>query len=151
VLSLTAICAPHADAFAGFLRDPRQLLRSWYVGAFQIPGIEHLLSSKQVIENVARGSVTEIDSAQEMGRALAYYRANLRPWNLRRSIGPVKQPALLIHAGRDPAIGEALMEATTEHLEDIRDFLVIDGGHFVQRSRSEQLNNALLGFLNEVH
>jgi pimeloyl-ACP methyl ester carboxylesterase len=150
VLSLSAICAPHADAFSGVLRDPFQLVRSWYVGAFQIPGVEHLLSSKKLIENVARGSVTEIDSAEEMARALAYYRTNLRPWKLRRKIGSVEQPSLLVHAARDPAIGHSLMEATTEHLEDLRDFLVIDSGHFVQRSRTDELNDALLGFLNEV-
>ncbi len=151
VLSFVAACAPHPGAFDGVLRDPRQILRSWYVGAFQIPGIEFLLSNKQLIEKTARGSVTEIDDPAAMRRALSYYRANLRPWNLSGArVGKIEQPGLVIHARRDPAIGEPIMRATADQFEDLRGFKVLDCGHFVQRLCTDRFNSELLAFLGEV-
>ncbi|MEA2499126.1 MAG: hypothetical protein QOH26_1531 [Actinomycetota bacterium] len=150
VRSLVAACAPHADVFGGVLRDPRQLLRSWYVALFQIPGIEHLVGKKSVIDRASPRCVTEIDSASEMARALEYYRANLRPWKLRQRLGRVEQPGLVIHGARDPAIGRDLMEATAAMFDDLRGFEVIDGGHFVHRTRAAEFNGAVLDFLRSV-
>ena len=150
VKSFVAACAPHADALRRVLRDPRQLMRSWYVGLVQIPGIEHIIGRKEVISKASPRCVTQIDSAAEMGRALAYYRANLRPWRLRSEIGPIEQPGLVIHAARDPAIGRDLMEDTAARFDDLRGFEVIDGGHFVHRTRSAEFNAAVLRFLEDV-
>jgi pimeloyl-ACP methyl ester carboxylesterase len=95
--------------------------------------------------------VTEIDDAAAMGRALAYYRANLRPWDLGRfKAGRITQPGLVVHGSRDPAIGDYLMRATAEQFEDLRGFHALDCGHFIQRLRTEELNDVLLGFLGSV-
>lgn len=151
VLSLVAACAPHPGALSGVLRDPAQMLRSWYVMAFQVPFVERALGHKDLIERLARGAVTEIDDAAAMARALAYYRTNLRPWRLSRPRGGrISQPGLVIHAARDPAIGEPLMRATADRFDDLRAFRIIDGGHFLQRFRTDELNAELLGFLREV-
>jgi pimeloyl-ACP methyl ester carboxylesterase len=152
VKSFAAVCAPHPATFAGALfRDPLQLLRSSYAALFQVPGLEFLLGHKDTIERLAAGSVTEIDDAQAMRQALSYYRTNLVPWKLGRTeAGRISQPGLVVHAARDVAIGQALMEATSEQFDDLRGFEILDSSHFVQRSATDELNASLLAFLRDV-
>lgn len=151
VLSFVAACAPHPAAFSGVLRDPKQLLKSYYVALFQVPGIEHLLGRKETIERLSPQAVSEIEDAAAMRRALSYYRANLAPWKLGRTkVGRIEQPGLVIHAARDVAIGRTLMEATAAQFDDLRGFEILDSSHFIQRSRPDALNATLLGFLRSV-
>jgi pimeloyl-ACP methyl ester carboxylesterase len=152
VLSLVAVCAPHPGSFMGVLRDPVQLLRSGYVALFQIPGIEHVIGRKELIERFSPEAVSEIEDSDAMRRALSYYRANLAPWKLGgMKAGRIQQPGLVIHAEKDVTIGRSLMEATAEQFDDLRNFEVIEGAtHFVQRSRTDALNSSLLEFLREV-
>ena len=124
------------------------MLRSWYVGFFQVPKVEGFLSERQRIEKVMPGAETEIEDGAGMARALAYYRANLQPWGLKGSrVGRIKQPGLVIHAEKDRHIGARLMEATAEQFDDLRAFERIDCGHFVHRDCAAAFNDVLLKFL----
>jgi pimeloyl-ACP methyl ester carboxylesterase len=151
VRSFVAACAPHPAAFSSVLRDPSQLLKSYYVALFQIPGIEYLLGRKETLERLSPQSVSRIEDPEAMRRALSYYRTNLAPWKLGRAkVGRIEQPGLVIHAARDVAIGRTLMEATAAQFDDLHDFKIIDGTHFLQVSRTEEFNATLLSFLSEV-
>ena len=98
-----------------------------------------------------RGAETDMGSVAALRRGLRYYRANLRPWNLRRlQTGRIPQPGLVIHATRDPYIGAALMAATADRFDDLRGFERIVCGHFVQRECVEEFNRVVLDFLEEV-
>jgi epoxide hydrolase 4 len=145
---LGVACAPHPATFSGALRDPLQILRSWYVGLFQVPKVEGVLSEGTRLEKVIPGAVSEIEDSTQLARALAYYRANLQPWGLKGSrTGRITQPGLVIHAEKDRHIGARLMEATAEMFDDLRAFERIDSGHFVQRERADLFNDILLRFL----
>jgi len=146
VRSFAAVCAPHPAGLGGVLRDPTQLLRSWYVLAFQIPGVEWLLGKRDRISSITGGrAVTNIDSPDAMRRALAYYRHNLRPWRLSdATAGRITVPGIVVHAERDVAIGAALMEAAAEQFDDLRGYHVLDCGHFLQRACADKLNPLLL-------
>ena len=151
VKSFAAVCAPHPGAFSSVLKDPAQMLRSWYVMLFQLPGIEHALASRFLLDKTTMGAVSAIEDPEALARALEYYRSNLKPWHLDRTpAGPIKQPGFVIHAARDIAIGAALMEATAEHFEDLRGYEVVDSHHFIQRGATERFNELLVGFLREV-
>jgi pimeloyl-ACP methyl ester carboxylesterase len=151
VRSFVAASAPHPAVLSQGRADPAQVLRSRYVALFQIPGIEFVLSHKALLEKATAGARTKIDDAASMARALAYYRANLRPWSLSgKALGRITQPGLVIHAARDIAIGQPLMEATAEQFDDLRDFVVLDGHHFLQRSCTEEFDRTLLTFLRSV-
>jgi pimeloyl-ACP methyl ester carboxylesterase len=118
---------------------------------FQIPGIEFLIGNKALIEKATGGAVTQIDDPASMGRALAYYRANLRPWNLGgNDIGRITQPGLLIHAERDVAIGKPLIEASAGFFDDLRGLEVLNCSHFLQRRCADELDRKLLEFLRSV-
>ncbi|MDQ3645935.1 MAG: alpha/beta hydrolase, partial [Actinomycetota bacterium] len=146
--SITLVCCAHPAAFSSGLRKPAQVMRSWYVGMFQIPGLEHVLGHRAFVERVAGDA--DIHDAEGMRRALAYYRTNLRPWRLARSAaGRIAQPGLVIHAERDLAITEQLMRASASFLDDLRGFEIIDSGHFIHREKPTALLEILLPFLRD--
>ena len=148
ILRLAVACAPHPATFSGALRDPLQMLRSWYVGFFQVPKVEGVLSERSRLEKVMPGAVTEIEDSAQLAKALAYYRANLQPWGLKASrTGRISQPGLVIHAENDRHIGARLMEATAERFDDLKAFERIDSGHFVHREQPDRFNDILLRFL----
>jgi pimeloyl-ACP methyl ester carboxylesterase len=58
-------------------------------------------------------------------------------------------PACFITGSRDPVRAFAPAEAMTGLVTDLRSSVVIDGaGHWVQQERPEEVNTALLEFLN---
>lgn len=149
VRSFVAACAPHPAAWASALTQPSQLLRSAYVAIFQIPFVERVLGNKEMIERLTkRHAVTAIDSPDAMGRALAYYRANIRPWELAKPrAGRIPQPSMLVHAERDVAIEAPLMEASTQQFDDLRAFERVPRNHFLHTEAPDEFNALLLGFL----
>lgn len=151
VRSFVAASAPHPGAFSAVLRDPAQILRSWYVGLFQLPGVEHALASGFLIDKVTMGAVSSIENSEELARALEYYRTNLKPWKLGRTPpGRIKQPGMVVHAARDIAIGSALMEETAKQFDDLRSYEEVESHHFLQRGATSRFNELLVGFLKEV-
>ena len=151
VRTFVATCAPHPGSFPGVGRNPTQIARSWYVGAFQIPMIERVLGHQGLIAKLAPAARSEIDSAEKMGRALAYYRANLKPWSaMTLRVGRITQPGMVVHAKKDVAITAGLMEATTGQFDDLREYVELDCGHFLQNQCPDLLNRTLLRFLKEV-
>ena len=151
VKSYVAACAPHPASFGSGRRDPRQLVRSWYIGAFQIPMIEQAIGHKAFIEKAAAGCRTEIDSPEKMRRALAFYRANLKPWlPLKLRVGNITQPGMVIHAQKDVAITSQIMEVTARQFDDLREYVALPCPHFLHNQCPDQLNSALLRFLREV-
>ena len=153
VAAIVAACAPHPATWTDAARDPMQVLRSSYVGVFQIPMIERLLGANRgtVAHALFRGAVSAMDSADALRRGLEYYRANLRPWRIAGAdVGRISQPGLVIHAQRDPAIGKPIMERTAELYDDLRGFHEIDSGHFVQRERAAEFNRLVQDFLSNI-
>ena len=151
VRSFVAASSPHPAAFSGVFRDPTQLLRSSYVLLFQVPGVEHALASRFLIDKTTMGAVTDIQDPSAMARALEYYRANLKPWSLDQTPpGSIKQPGLVIQATRDVAIGSALMKETAKQFDDLRGYEEVDSHHFLQRGATTRFNELLVGFLKEV-
>lgn len=151
VRSFVAASSPHPSAFSAVLRDPFQLLRSWYVMLFQIPGVEHALASGPLIDKTTMGAVSAIEDPGAMARALEYYRTNLKPWALDHTPpGKIKQPGMVIHATRDIAIGAELMKRTADQFEDLRGYEEVDSHHFLQRGATERFDELLVSFLKEV-
>jgi epoxide hydrolase 4 len=152
VRSLVATNAPHPDVLSSALRDPRQLLKSWYVALFLIPYIEYVVGSGIIVDRIFAGASAGVHDREEMKRALAYYRANLAPWKLgKERVGNVGVPSLLIHGAKDPYIGLELMQATTDALDDIRGFEILDGAHFIHREKPDDFNAAVIGFWRSIN
>ena len=87
------------------------------------------------------------------GGGLNWYRNLDRNWELTERFAErrVEQPALFITGSRDPVRLFMPPEGMEGWVTDLRDTVVIEGaGHWVQQERPEEVNDALLGFLERI-
>lgn len=164
VTRLIAINAPHpAVARAYVRRHPGQLLRSAYVGFFQIPGLpETLLRAgdfrlmKRAMRTSSRpGTFTEADLDRyraawaEPGALTAmlnWYRA------LRRSPATsdrVAIPTLVIWGVQDRFLQRGLAEASLALCDHGRALWLDNATHWVQHEEPDRVNAAMLDFIGE--
>jgi len=159
---LAALNAPHPSAFRGRLTDPRQLLRWWYAGAFQLPWLPERLSSladhrlaRVGMSVVGRGAF----SAGELDRYAAawdrpgaftamlhWYRAaaRYRPEPPRER---VTAPTLVAWGDRDPALVPRLAPDSLAHCADGRLERFPAAGHWPQRDAPAAVSDLLVEHL----
>ena len=169
VKRLIVLNAPHPAAFARALRGSTQLLRSWYVFAFQLPVLPELSLSAcnfAVLDRllredpVRRNAFTEEDIRRykralrqpgALTAAINYYRAAVRrnPAELLRDPGRIEQPALLIWGEQDRALGVQLTEGLERWAPNIRVERIPDASHWVQNDAPARVNELILDFLRQ--
>ncbi len=117
VRTLTVCNCPPADVLRSApLFDPAQLLRSWYIGFFQLPWLPERTLHRGAGLRILRGAV---DTPEEKAvykaawadrdawrAALDWYRATIQRGQVPR--GPVHAPTLLLWGEGDEALGDAL-------------------------------------------
>jgi pimeloyl-ACP methyl ester carboxylesterase len=164
VRKLAILNAPHPARFAEHLASsPRQLLRSWYMGFFQLPLLpEALLRANDyaAIEQALRGSAVNkqafsdediaaykdaISKPGALRAALTYYRR--LPSLLGRRFGNVDAPTLLIWGEQDLALDPALVGGTERYVPNLQVRRIPESGHWVQQEASQKVNQYLLEFL----
>jgi pimeloyl-ACP methyl ester carboxylesterase len=145
-------------------------LRSWYVFAFQVPGIPELVFRKsgdalleRAMINACRvkNAFTPADlkiyqeafrSAGAHRAALAYYRALKRealPHNRRRFFSRINVPTLVIWSEEDPILPPYLTDGMHRIIPHLRLEFVPDAGHFLPEEQPEAVNRLLLDWLGE--
>ncbi|EYT64691.1 hypothetical protein H483_0103445 [Dietzia sp. UCD-THP] len=151
VLSLTAVSVPHLAAFrqAMFLSD--QLLRSWYIGLFQLPWLpERLLCSRGGLPDRAlagMGMTPEMiaryhgemvaDGAVPGG--LGWYRA-LPLASPGKATARVRVPTTFVWSDHDPALGRGGAERTARFVDADYRFVEMSGAsHWIPEERPEEL------------
>ena len=150
----------------------KQLLRSWYMFFFQIPGLPEWLMARQNFRAIERtfqekvgrkNSFTpeDVERYKEAARqpgaltgAVNYYRANLfdrlRKQPADNHLGNVRiqVPTLFIFGERDFAIIPETVRGQEKYIDaDYREVRVPDSGHWVHNEAPEEVNAALLDFL----
>lgn len=167
---LVVMNAPHPEAFMReIFRNPRQLLSSWYIFMFQIPGLAEWYIRRdnfKQLDAVFKGWVYRKDTFSDedmkkfkeaMGRpgaltaAVNYYRALLRnPSGFKRlkNFPVIEVPTLLIWAEKDRALTKDL----TYNLDEFFSApfyvkYVPDCSHWVQQEQPEIVNTYLGEFL----
>ncbi len=151
----------------------KQLLSSWYMFFFQLPGIPEWWASandfasidKMYRETTVRpGSFNAADiriykeALRQPGALTAtvnYYRANAFKSFYRRRVerpgeGSIKVPTLFIYGEHDMAV----LPSTVRNVERFvsapyRELRIPDSGHWVQNEAVAEVNQALLEFLSE--
>ena len=160
---LAILNAPHPAIFGPYIRrHPTQLLRSAYVGFFQIPRLpEKRLSAndcavlRQALATTSRkGSFTDADlnlyaaawaKPGAMTGMLNWYRALRLP---RASTAPrVTAPTLILWGRRDHALASGLAEASLELCDDGRIEWYPEATHWVQHDAADAVNASLVAFL----
>lgn len=160
IRKLIIINAPHPARFLEELGKVEQLLRSFYVGFFQLPFIPELLLSSfhfALIKGRAARSDEERDRYEEalsqpggLTAALNYYRAAVRglfSGSTSRETRTITVPTLVLWGERDPALGSRLTEGLDTYVRHLEVIRLGDLGHFAHIDGPERVNEELLRFL----
>lgn len=165
--------APHPAAMQRELKTWKQLRKSWYIFALQVPwlpeyflGRQHAARIGQMIYTAAVQKVAFPAEVLEHYRAamskpgalrasINYYRATFRnPFNLLGGSGSGAQqitaPTLLIWGEQDVALDIALTKGLEPWVPDILIKYIPDSGHWVQQEKPELVNQFLGDFLSIV-
>jgi pimeloyl-ACP methyl ester carboxylesterase len=156
--SLTSLATPHGRAMAGSLVRSTQLLRSWYMLAFQLPGLpERMLRADggrrmrtQLLESgLAEAQVDESVELMTSGGAtpaINWYRA--MPFSPPRLAAKVSVPTLYVYGAKDFALGRSAADLTGRHVTGPYQYEVFeDTGHWIPEQAADRLNAVLLEHL----
>lgn len=161
------ICnVPHPLMFEKGLRTLKQLRKSWYMGAFQLPGIperawaardfallRRLLKNDPTNENAFTDEDIEryVEAMSQPGAltgAINWYRAIARHYP-RELYARIDAPTLVIWGCKDVALGEELAVPPPEAVPNCRVEKLPDISHWTQVDAPEKVNALLLHFLAE--
>ena len=159
--------APHPMSFMRNLFRPAQLLKSYYIGVFQLPWLPEALLRANRAERIAHAFVsTAVDKSRfpeavtEVSRKnalipgaltamLNYYRAMplafLDPSNWRTPV--LDTPTLLIWGEEDAALTKQIALDTRHYVKDLTLRFLPGVSHWVQQEAPEQVNDLIESWL----
>lgn len=172
---LAILGAPHPSRFAAnLLQDLDQLRRSWYLFAFQLPGLPEWLIQQNLTNfvqtvfrglAVRKGFLTRETSAMyeaalrqpgAIAAALNYYRQLFSPltwvrdtWSsvLKRS-SPILSPTLVLWGEEDAVLSHRLAEDLHHEVSGHFELKFLPNcGHWIQQETPQTVNRELLAFL----
>ena len=160
VRKLIILNSPHPAVYLRRLRRGRQLLRSWYALAFQIPVLPELVLSSfhfRLLTAAPARSDAEREVYEEafsqpkaLRSALNYYRAAFRDLLTRRKGGRatrITAPTLVLWGDRDHALGTELLEGLEQYVDNLAIMRFRDVGHWVHIDAADRVNDEMLRFM----
>jgi pimeloyl-ACP methyl ester carboxylesterase len=167
---LVILNAPHPIRFLKGLRSPRQLRRSWYILAFQLPWLLERLVAARDFRALRRalgrqptrpGAFTAQDidryvaAAAQPGAlraAINYYRAAVRanPLAQTQTLRRVDIPTLIIWGDQDRYLGRELAEPDPAWVPNVRVERIPEASHWVQADAPERVNQLIVEFLQPI-
>ncbi|MEN9871593.1 MAG: hypothetical protein RLZZ171_2585 [Cyanobacteriota bacterium] len=168
VEKLIVLNIPHPAKFAQGLRTPQQLLKSWYILAFQIPFLPELLfqlNDYQAIKEAFSGMAIDKTAFSEADLK-AYRDAAAKPGaltamiNYYRGIFPLlfnnepewsilEIPTLTIWGEADTALGKELTYGTEAYVRDWQIKYIPNCSHWVQQEQPALVNSYIWEFLQQ--
>jgi pimeloyl-ACP methyl ester carboxylesterase len=167
---LVILNVPHPACFIRECRRPAQLLRSWYMLLFQIPGLPEFLMGLRHGRFIARAirltssasrrfpnEVTEVyrqNAARKGGLAamVNWYRALLRGGGLKRcrdgGFPKIQAPTLLLWGGADSFFTAQATVGHEDFVSDLTYRLLPGVSHWVQQEAPEAVNAMLEAWLS---
>jgi pimeloyl-ACP methyl ester carboxylesterase len=165
---LAILNLPHPRRFLRALRDPRQLMRSWYMFFFQLPWLPERAARLRNWEGLRRplerdshpGAFTPTDLERyleawsrpgALTAMLNYYRAVFRqtPWTAEARMLPVPAPTLIIFGEADHYLRHQLAEPFPGDVPNLERVVRLPGvSHFVQNDAPDEVNRLLIEFFS---
>ena len=160
---LVVINVPHPMVMKKFAsRDIGQILRSWYIGFFQLPGLPEFFSRlgnwtmlARTLRNSSRpGTFSQADIKQyqtawsQPGAAKAminWYRASLRKPPARQPSVRVTVPTLLIWGVQDKFLKRDMAQPSIDLCDNGRVAFFEKATHWVQHEEAERVNELIKG------
>lgn len=158
---------PHPTVMLRRLRQsPRQMLRSWYVLAFQVPWLPDAWLRfnrgwplARALRRTSRPGtfsdeeLSEYRKAWSQPRAITsmvnWYRAAMRYSAREASSARIHVPTLLIWGARDRFLGREMARPSIDLCDNGRLEVLENATHWVQHEESERVNELILQFLSE--
>jgi pimeloyl-ACP methyl ester carboxylesterase len=164
VEKLVVLNAPHGLAFREVLRrSPAQMLRSWYMFAFQLKLMDSLLrrNNYQLLEKaLTRTGPPDLFEAElpvywaawsqpgAIAGMVGWYRAMFKPMSHRVKVRPkIERPVLLIWGTADHFMRTELAEGCRKWVPELQVELLPGVSHWVQHEAAGQVNALLLEYL----
>lgn len=156
VATLTVLSTPHPSALGQALRTPGQLVKSWYMAAFQIPEIPErwlagrigkMLRGSGVPETAAAHYDRRFATAQDLRGPINWYRATVPFGGLAQpddDKARIRVPTTYVWGNRDFALGRTAAERTAQHVAGPYRFIELDGGHWLPELHPEQVASAVV-------
>ena len=164
VKKLGILNVPHPAVMMKFIgKSPKQMLKSWYIGFFQIPGLADWLmglgnfaGTINMLRASGKPSTFSEADLDEYRKAYAnsggltgminWYRALMRfrpsmPRDVR-----VKMPVLILWGKNDVALSYEMAEESLRYSEDGRLIAFENATHWVQHDEAEAVTKELLAF-----
>jgi pimeloyl-ACP methyl ester carboxylesterase len=161
VRTLTTVSVPHPAAFARSLLTSNQALRSWYMVAFQPPGLVETVARRApaVMDAWLRRSGltgseaarfrTEIVEYGALPGALGWYRA--LPLSMGSARRPVLVPTTHVWSDGDAALARRGAELTEDHVDAPYELRVLKGvSHWIPTQAPGELADAILARIEGV-
>jgi pimeloyl-ACP methyl ester carboxylesterase len=165
---LAILNLPHPRRLLRAFRDPRQLVRSWYMFFFQLPGLPERLSRirnwEALRRPLERDSHPDAFAPADMERyieawsqpgaptaMLNYYRAAFRqtPWTAEARMRPIPAPTLIVFGEADHYLRHQLAEPYPGDVPNLERVVRLPGvSHFVQNDAPEEVNRLLIEFFS---
>jgi epoxide hydrolase 4 len=150
---------------AAIRKRPRQLLMSWYVFAFQLPGLPEWFMRRQnwrILAANLRGRTPESITREDRVRyreawsvpgaitgMVNWYRAMLRHPPRAPGSTRVEVPTLILWGERDRYLTKKLAPLSLERCGQGRLITFPEATHWLQHDEPEEVNRALLEFLGD--
>lgn len=155
---------PHPSVLARAVRtDPEQRKRSWYMGAFQVPGVPEWALRRNDFSALTRSMVKtsnpgtfppeELAAYREawaepgaLTGMLNWYRAGRRLF-WQQDDAPITPTGLLLWGRKDHALRDTLAAPSVALCQDAKLQFLDDAGHWIEHEAAERVNAALVSFL----
>lgn len=164
VARLVTVNVPHPVVFRRYLtRDPRQMLRSWYMALFQLPRLPEWVFSRNDFALVVRalrsssraGTFSDADLERyreawsrpgAVTAMIDWYRALFRTATSRSPELPIEVPTLLIWGPNDPVLREAMAAPSVDLCTAGRVERIEGATHWVHHEEADRVTELVLGF-----
>jgi pimeloyl-ACP methyl ester carboxylesterase len=151
VASLTVLSTPHPAALSRAWKSDRgQLLKSWYVAAFQVPWVPERVFGA-LFNSVVVGTGMPPEDARRYAAHLAHGGTLAGPIDWYRASRSSKVPAhrvsvptTFVWGSRDSFLGRAAAELTREHVRGDYRFIELDDNHWLPERRPEECAAAVI-------
>ena len=159
---LAILNAPHPRVFIEHAKRPRQLVKSWYMGLFQLPYLPEEIIRRRSGADFSRdarpGAFTDADLARyaeainQPGAATAmlnYYRAlrRMTPNGAEKRIQTVHAPTRVIWGERDRYLTPEVAEPHRSDVPNLERVIRLDASHWVQHDAPGQVSDLLAELL----
>ncbi|MBI9113723.1 alpha/beta fold hydrolase [Sanguibacter suaedae] len=152
---LTVVSTPHPKALQRSLLTSAQLLRSAYIGFFQLPEVPERVLPERMVDtlvasglprDVARDYARFMDEPGALTGGLNWYRGAWLPGGSRMDGGDrrVRVPTTYVWGSGDTALGRRAAELTADHVSAPYRFVELDENHWIPEVAPDALAREIL-------